>query len=120
MENRGFEYHTGVSFSFFARGVGSELGRGGRYRTGGENGEGRGEAATGFTLYTDTVLEALPAHRAAPRLFVPAGGDPAAAARWRNQGYVTVAGLAPIKDAEAEARRLGCSHVLLGEKIVTV
>lgn len=120
VENRGFEYHTGVSFSFFARGVGSELGRGGRYRTGGENGEGRGEAATGFTLYTDTVLEAMPHHRAAPRLYVPAGSDVAAAARWRKEGYVTVAGLAPIKDAAAEARRLGCAHVLSGEKIVTL
>ena len=120
VENRGFEYHTGVSFSFFARGVGSELGRGGRYRTGGENGEGRGEEATGFTLYTDTVLEAMPPHRAAPRLYVPVGSDPAAAARWRSQGYVTVAGLAPVKNAEAEARRLGCNHVLAGEKIVAL
>jgi ATP phosphoribosyltransferase regulatory subunit len=120
VENRGFEYHTGVSFSFFARGVGSELGRGGRYRTGGANGEGSGEDATGFTLYTDTVLEALPPHRAAARLYVPAGSDAAAAARWRKEGYVTVSGLAPLKDVEGEARRLGCSHVLSGEKIVTL
>ncbi len=120
VENRGFEYHTGVSFSFFARGVSSELGRGGRYRTGGENGGGRGEDATGFTLYTDTVLEAMPPHQPAPRLYVPARGDAAAAARWRTQGYVTVAGLAPVKNAEAEARRLLCSHLLSGEKIISL
>src|SRR6202030_119453 len=47
VENRGFEYHTGVSFTFFARSVRGELGRGGRYRTG----DGGGEPATGFTLY---------------------------------------------------------------------
>jgi len=120
VENRGFEYHTGVSFSFFARGVSGELGRGGRYRTGGDNGSGRGEDATGFTLYTDTVLEAMPPHQAAPRLYVPADGDAAAAARWRTQGYVTVAGLAAVKNVEAEARRLGCSHVLAGEKIISL
>jgi ATP phosphoribosyltransferase regulatory subunit len=116
VENRGFEYHTGVSFSFFARGVAAELGRGGRYRTG----DGDGEDATGFTLYTDTVLDAMPAHQSAPRLYVPAGSDAAAAARWRSQGYVTVAGLAPVADATAEARRLACSHLLSGEKIVSV
>lgn len=116
VENRGFEYHTGVSFAFFARGVAAELGRGGRYRTG----NGDGEDATGFTLYTDTVLEATPAHKAPPRLYVPAGSDRAAAARWRTQGYATVAGLAPLKDATAEARRLGCSHLLSGEKIIAL
>jgi ATP phosphoribosyltransferase regulatory subunit len=40
--------------------------------------------------------------------------------RWRAQGYVTVAGLVPVKDATAEARRLQCSHMLDGEKAVTV
>jgi ATP phosphoribosyltransferase regulatory subunit len=112
VENRGFEYHTGVSFSFFARGVATELGRGGRYRTG----YGDGEDATGFTLYTDTVLAAIPTRNAAPRLYVPAGV--ASAPRWHEQGYVTVAGLAPVEDIAAEARRLGCSHMLSGEKIV--
>jgi len=116
IESRGFEYHTGVSFAFFARGVKSELGRGGRYRTG----DGEGEDATGFTLYTDTILEAMPAHEAAPRLYLPAGSDAAAAALWRSQGYVTVAGLAPVKDAAAEARRLRCGYLLAGEKILGV
>ena len=116
VENRGFEYHTGVSFSFFARGIKSELGRGGRYRTG----KGDGEEATGFTLYTDAVMEAMPPHKSASRIYVPQGGDVAAAARWRTQNYVTVAGLAPAADATAEARRLGCSHLLSGDKIVAI
>ncbi len=113
VENRGFEYHTGVSFTFFARGVRGELGRGGRYRTG----NGGGEPATGFTLYTDTILQALPEQRAAPRLYVPAGSDPAVAKRLRSEGWVTVAGLAAVADVAAEARRLGCSHRLEGETI---
>ncbi len=119
VESRGFEYHTGVSFSFFARGIKTELGRGGRYRTG-NGGAGAGEDATGFTLYTEAVLEAMTPHRPAPRLYVPAGGDAAAASRWRSQGYVTVAGLVAAKDAAGEARRLGCSHVLDGEKAVSL
>ena len=118
VENRGFEYHTGVSFSFFARGLKTDLGRGGRYRT--SNEVGAAEDATGFTLYTEAVLEAMTPHRPAPRLYVPMGSDAAAASRWRGQGYVTVAGLVAAKDAIAEARRLGCSHVLSGDQIVGV
>jgi ATP phosphoribosyltransferase regulatory subunit len=114
VENRGFEYHTGVSFAFFARGMTSELGRGGRYRTG----NGDGEDATGFTIYTEVVLEAMPPYKTAARLFVPAGGGEAAT--FRAQGYVTVAGLTPVKDNAAEARRLDCGLMLAGGKIVEV
>jgi ATP phosphoribosyltransferase regulatory subunit len=116
VENRGFEYHTGVSVTFFARGVRGELGRGGRYRTG----NGGGEPATGFTLYTDTVLLAVPKPEPPARLYIPAGTDPALAARLRGDGWVTVAGLVPVDDAAAEARRLGCGHRLEGEKIVAL
>ncbi|HUH84037.1 MAG TPA: ATP phosphoribosyltransferase regulatory subunit [Stellaceae bacterium] len=114
VENRGFEYHTGVSFAFFGRGVRGELGRGGRYRTG----NGEGEPATGFTLYTDSVLRALPEQKPMPRLYMAQGGDGAAARRLRAEGWAVVAGLAAVADAAAEARRLRCSHWLDGEKIV--
>ena len=116
VENCGFEYHTGVSFTLFARGVRGELGRGGRYRTG----NGHGEPATGFTLYTDTVLRALPGQPPRPRLYVPLGGDGVAAARRRGEGWATVAGLAAVADAAAEAKRLNCSHWLDGDAIIAL
>jgi ATP phosphoribosyltransferase regulatory subunit len=116
VENRGFEYHTGVSFTFFAKGVRGELGRGGRYRTG----DGAGEPATGFTLYTDTVLRAIARDTPSRRLYLPVGIDPTLARRLRRDGWTTVAGLGPVADAEAEARRLGCGHRLEGEKIVAL
>jgi ATP phosphoribosyltransferase regulatory subunit len=116
VENRGFEYHTGVSFTFFARSVRGELGRGGRYRTG----NGGGEPATGFTLYTDTVLRAVPKPEPPARLYLPAATEPALAARLRGDGWVTVAGLVPVDDAAVEARRLGCGHRLEGEKIIAL
>jgi ATP phosphoribosyltransferase regulatory subunit len=116
VENRGFEYHTGVSFTFFARRARGELGRGGRYRTG----DGGGEPATGFTLYTDTVLGAVAEPAAPQRLYVPLGSDAALAARLREDGWVTVAGLKRDPDVAAEARRLGCGHRLEGDKIIAV
>jgi len=116
VENRGFEYHTGISFTFFARGVRGELGRGGRYRTG----NGGGEPATGVTLYTDTILRALPPQEPARRVYVPVGSEGAVAKRLRGEGWVTVAGLAPVGDPAAEAKRLNCGHRLEGETIVLV
>jgi ATP phosphoribosyltransferase regulatory subunit len=116
VENRGLEYHTGISFSFYARGVRGELGRGGRYRTG----NGEGEPATGLTLYTDTILRALPAQTPPRRIYLPAGSDPVAAKRLRGEGWVTVAGLAPVGEPAAEARRLNCGHCLQGETILPV
>ena len=76
--------------------------------------------STGVTLYTDTVLRGLPSQPAPRRLFVPAGADPAAAARLRAEGWVTVAGLAPGADAAAEAKRLNCGHRLDGETLIPV
>lgn len=110
VEMRGFEYQTGVSFTLFARGVRGEVGRGGRYRTGGDSPVG--EPATGFTIFTDTVLRAIPGPQPVPRVLLPLGTDYAAASALRADGWHTVAAMDNADDAAAEAKRLGCSHVL--------
>lgn len=110
VENRGFEYHTGVAFTLFARGERGEIGSGGRY-VASLNGAGEDEPATGFTLYVDTILRVMPDPGVRQRVYVPAGADGAEAARLRREGWVTIPGLAPVDDDIAEARRLGCSHV---------
>jgi ATP phosphoribosyltransferase regulatory subunit len=111
VENRGFEYHTGISFTFFAatpRAVG-ELGRGGRYQAGDPT---EPEPATGFTLYTDTILRTLPPAASSRRLLLPLGTDRGLSREMRETGWITVAALDPSVDWRAEARRLGCGHVL--------
>ena len=117
VENRGFEYHTGVTFTFFAKGVRGELGNGGRYEANGGNGGSGGEPATGFTLFMDTVLRALPQPGPAPKVFLPAGTPAEEAQSLRAEGWVGVAGLDETQDPAEEARRLGCSHWLDGGKI---
>ncbi|MEJ1996153.1 MAG: ATP phosphoribosyltransferase regulatory subunit [Limibacillus sp.] len=106
VESRGFEYQTGLSFTFFAGGVRGELGRGGRYLAGSP--EGASEPATGVTLYLDSILRAVEPKAAAPRVYIPLGADPAAAAGLRLEGYVTVAALEETDDPRGEAERLGC------------
>jgi ATP phosphoribosyltransferase regulatory subunit len=104
-DHRGFEYHTGVTFSLLAPAVRGDFGRGGRYVN------QAGEPATGFTLYLDTLQRALPAPAAPNRVFVPNGTAPSEAQKLRSEGWVTIQGLEAVKDDAAEARRLGCTRL---------
>lgn len=113
VENRGFAYHTGIIFTVFSRHLGAELGRGGRYLAAGR------EPAVGATLFMDSVLAALPPRTPPRRVYLPLGSDAALAARLQGEGCVTVAGLEPVADARAEARRLGCDEVLVGGQVIS-
>jgi len=112
LEFRGFRYHTGICMTVFAPGRHEELGRGGRYVSGEQ------EPATGLTLYPDAVLRACPKPAARPRVFLPWGTPAAAGPKLRAEGFATVAALAGTPNGAAEARRLGCSHILSGADAV--
>jgi ATP phosphoribosyltransferase regulatory subunit len=104
-EYRGFEYQTGLSFTVFARNVRGELGRGGRYLL------MDGEPASGFTLFLDSLMRAVPRQLIDDRLYIPFGTTNHQGTILRSEGWKTVAGLAPENNVEEEARRLGCSHM---------
>ncbi len=111
VEYRGLEYHSGVTFSLYAKRVRGELARGGRYRVGG------GEPATGVTLIMDTVLESLPRRAGKRRVFIPLHAPPDASLRLRRNGWITVHAVAEAGDVDAEAARLRCGFVLDGEDV---
>jgi ATP phosphoribosyltransferase regulatory subunit len=110
VEFRGLEYQTGISFTIFSRGVRGELGRGGRYPL------GTGETATGVTLFVAPLLRAADWPDASPCVYVPLDAGHAISAKLRADGWRTVAALEADQGADAEARRLGCSHVLRDNK----
>lgn len=130
VEHRGFEYHAGVTFTLYAHGVRGELGSGGRYRAGTVNsgthtdGDGTmvsvGEPATGFTLFTDSLLRALPRPARPNRVYVPQDADKSALEALRADGWITVLGLEHVDDTHAEADRLNCTHYMNGGKPVPV
>lgn len=109
VESRGFEYHSGVTFAVFAPSVMGELGRGGRYEAGTRDAP---EAATGLTLFMDTVMKSVPAIARQDCLFLPFGTNAELARSMRKQGWQTMAGLENTDNAEQDARHLNCSHVL--------
>jgi ATP phosphoribosyltransferase regulatory subunit len=108
VENRGFEYHTGICFTFFAPGWRNHLGRGGRY-----GGQGGQEPAIGASLYLHALIGILPGPKAAARVFVPLEeAEPEVLAALQAEGWVTVGAVTSCADRRAEAKRLGCGHVL--------
>ncbi len=122
VENRGLEYHTGVCFTIFRSGVRGELGLGGRYRAGRAGDARPPEPATGFTLYLDPILRALPQAQSPAAIYLPYGTPRETAARLRAEGRRTVTGLAPEPNADiaAEAQRLGCSEVWQDGQLVLI
>lgn len=109
-DHRGFEYHSGIAFSLLGPGVRGEFGRGGRYVN------QAGEQATGFTLYLDTLLRALPVPAGPKRILLPLGTDPKTAAELRQKNWITVQELNDGSEITAEAKRLGCTHVWVDGK----
>lgn len=110
-EYRGFEYQTGLSFTVFAADVRGELGRGGSYLL------IDGEPAAGFTLFLDSLMRAVPSRKVTDRLYLPYGIALDKSLSLRQSGWTTIAGLAKEDDVEAEANRLRCSHLVIGDTI---
>ena len=108
-EYRGFEYHTGLGFTVFSRGVRGELGRGGRYSI------VNTESATGFSVYLDSVLRAVSTKQEARRVLVLPGVDVNLLKRMRGDGWQTVTSLGQVDDMVEEAKRLGCGFVLIND-----
>ncbi len=117
VENRGFEYHTGVSFTIFPTGARGELGAGGRYVSSVSGHDGGGEPATGFTLYVDTIMRAVSEPESRRRVFLPIGAAADRGRALRADGWMAISGLESVSDDRAEALRLGCSHLLVDGEV---
>ncbi|WP_310498023.1 ATP phosphoribosyltransferase regulatory subunit [Sandarakinorhabdus sp.] len=102
-ERHGFEYQTWIGFSLFGAGISGEVGRGGAYAL------GTGEAAIGFSLYVDGLVDAGLGQRAQRRILLPPGTGAAIAARLRSEGWATVEAFTGGLDPRA----YGCSHMLV-------
>ncbi|RYD55704.1 MAG: ATP phosphoribosyltransferase regulatory subunit, partial [Sphingomonadales bacterium] len=110
-ERHGFEYQSWLGFSLFAHGVRGEIGRGGSYtiiHDAGTQGGAREEAAVGFSLYADPILDAGLGAGERRRLFLPFGTPSGIGATLRGEGWATVAALEADDTPEAQL----CSHVL--------
>ena len=91
-ELRGLHYHTGVVFAAYCKGVPNDIARGGRYDEVGKA-FGRARPATGFSLYLNELLRAIPEPQPFPAIRAPWGHDPAlleAMSTLRAQGEIVI------------------------------
>ena len=116
IENRGFEYYSGIGFSFFSRGIRGELGRGGRYSLEDDS----SQSSCGFSLYIETLLRALNEPTKKNRLLIPVNTNRKIIMDFQAAGWLTVIGLEDITDERKEAERLGCSHFLKNGQVETI
>ncbi|MCF8474810.1 MAG: ATP phosphoribosyltransferase regulatory subunit [Emcibacter sp.] len=116
-EYSGFEFQTGIGFCLFAKGVRGELGRGGRYLI---EGHGKSEPATGFSLYLDSLMRAVPEMDALKYIYCPFGMKQSDLDKIRNDGYRTICGLEAVKDGMTEAKRLKCGFVWQSGQVIKI
>ena len=121
LEQRGFDYHQGVGFSIFAKGVRGEIGRGGRYRittTAADN-----ETSTGVTLYLERVLRCVPPGAFPPLVYIPQDRGIAALIDLTSQGHQAIMGgktLGDGKNWRDEAQSFEATHYLDGDKVKSI
>jgi len=109
-ERHGFEYQSWLGFSLFGAGIAGELGRGGSYTI--CHADGSEEAAMGFSLYLDPLVDAGLGVKEKKRLFVPLGTDAGLTSRLRSEGWRTVAALTEGDSADA----LDCTYQLINNE----
>jgi ATP phosphoribosyltransferase regulatory subunit len=124
VETRGYEYHSGVTFTFFALDVRGEIGRGGRYladnANGNSGGGGSDEMATGVSLFIDSILRALPEPSPQDRVFI-ASGSANIAQELRAEGWLVVEQFSADLNNDnplESAKNAACTHVWDGSKVV--
>ena len=118
VENRGLQYHTGLTFFLFAKGSTREIGRGGRYQI--SHAEGVSEPATGATLFMDSLVTVSPFLPMKPCVYVPHDTSRTNVSKLQSQGFRTRVSLSSEKDSVSDAKALGCTHIMQDGEAVEV
>lgn len=106
IENRGFSYYSGVSFSIYDKKTGITVARGGRYRLSQNN-----EPASGLSFYTHNLMKAANRPALPKRIYIPANESEAIAIDYRSKGWITVRGFKEDVDIRSEAIKLKCDYL---------
>lgn len=114
-ETRGFEYHTGLSFSVLVTGYPEEIGRGGRYELNSLSGGDEKTTATGLTLYVNHIMRIIgESEKKNKRVIVPFGLDEAELAKLHDEGFITI--FAGGSTSPDEAKKLNCKYIFKNGK----
>ena len=110
LENRGFPYHTGLSFTLFGNNIRGELGKGGRYQTIND------ESATGLTIYTEKLINITSELPVKKLIYIPTFNMNIANNLIEN-GYKVVFGNNDFSNIMNNANEMSCDYVWNKNKI---
>ena len=114
IENRGFNYYTGIGFAIFSSNVKRELGFGGEYIV---ELNGKKETGMGLSILFDGLLRATQFKDDQKRILVPYKNNSNILPELRKNGWVTIVSHNnKLKDIE-EAKTYKCSYILNGDEI---
>ncbi len=111
LENRGFNYHTGLSFTIFSETLKGEIAKGGRYKT------LNGETAIGCTIYTEKIYSNSKFTPDKSLVYVPYLNINDAD-HIISRGYRVVFGNNLSSDFEKDAFKLKCQFIWKNKKII--
>jgi ATP phosphoribosyltransferase regulatory subunit len=111
LENRGFKYHTGLTFTIFSEMFKGEIVKGGSYNT------LSGETATGCTIYTEKIYCQTVTHENNDLVYIPYL-NMIEADNIIKKGFKVVFGSTLTKDFDKEAIQLKCQYIWKNKTIV--
>ena len=111
LENRGFKYHTGLTFTIFSDNLKGEIAKGGSYHI------LTGETATGCTIYTEKVYPNLMLNLDKDLVYIPYI-NMKDADEIIKKGYRIVFGTVSSSAFEKEALEMKCKYVWKNNTIV--
>ena len=104
LENRGFKYHTGITFTIFSDKLKGEIAKGGSYNI------LTGETATGCTIYTEKVYPNLMLNLDKDLVYIPYL-NMKDADEIIKKGYRIVFGSVSNSEFEKEASEMNCKYI---------
>ncbi len=104
LENRGFKYHTGITFTIFSDKLKGEIAKGGSYNI------LTGETATGCTIYTEKVYPNLMLNLDKDLVYIPYL-NMKDADEIIKKGYNIVFGSVSNSEFEKEASEMNCKYI---------
>ena len=111
LENRGFKYHSGLSFTIFSKIFRGEIAKGGRYLTVSD------ETATGCTIYTEKIYNTSKDLIENKLVYIPILNI-SSANSIINKGYDIIFGTTANNNIEQEAHKMGCKYILKNKTII--
>jgi ATP phosphoribosyltransferase regulatory subunit len=111
LENRGFKYHSGLTFTIFSENFKGEIVKGGSYNT------LSGETATGCTIYTEKIYGQTITYKNNNLVYIPYL-NMVEADSVIQKGFKVVFGSTLINDFDEEAIQLKCQYIWKNKTIV--